>query len=121
MMLPGNDVLNVEAEERLIGFVQAAILAALSGSAAHEPPNRSFHADCPLRPRRIRACSLEDGHEVVDQEVRLIFPAFLRCEFALVAFVREFGDTGLHLAVSLQAGDFVVAGVGTPTPEPASR
>ena len=55
VVLPGDDVLNMETEERLIGFVQAAILAALASSAPHKRPNRSFHADCPLRLRRIRA------------------------------------------------------------------
>src|ERR1019366_3898917 len=49
MVFPGDDVVDMEAEQRLIGFVQTAIFAALVGSSSHELPNRCFHADCPLR------------------------------------------------------------------------
>ena len=58
VVLPGDDVFNVELKERLIGFVQAAIFAALAGSTTDQPPNRRFHADCPLRARRMRARAL---------------------------------------------------------------
>jgi hypothetical protein len=38
--------------------VQAAILTTPAGPQADEPPNRRFHADCPLRARRMRALAL---------------------------------------------------------------
>ena len=54
----GNDVFKVKAEERLIRFMQAAILAALVGPQADEPPDRPFQAGCLLRARRMRALAL---------------------------------------------------------------
>jgi hypothetical protein len=54
----GDDVLKVKTEKRLIGFVQASILAAPAGPQADEPPNRRFHAGWPLRAKRTRALAL---------------------------------------------------------------
>src|SRR5262249_5131515 len=58
VVLLGDDVFDMETEERLIRFVQTAILTALLGPQADERANRSFHAGCPLRAKRMRALAL---------------------------------------------------------------
>jgi len=107
VVLPGNDVLDVKTEERLIRFVQPAILAALAGPQADEPPKPTVSCGLPFACQENAGLGLQDGDEVIGHEVHFILAAFLRRQFALVAFVGEFADAGLRLAVSFQCKDLL--------------
>lgn len=58
VMLLGNDMLDVKGEERLIGLMQATILATPAGPRTHQSADGPIHAGSPLCERRMRDFAL---------------------------------------------------------------
>jgi hypothetical protein len=106
MVLFRNDALDLETDERLIGFVQPAILAALAGPQANEGPNRPVSCRLAFACQEKAGFSLEDGDQMVRHDVHLVLMPLFGGELAFIAFFGEFRDASLGFAIGPQREEF---------------
>lgn len=78
-MLPGNDVFDMKAEERLVRLVEVAILAAISRAIAYKVgcSNVHFRSRSRLWRQKIAGLCLQNRDHRAGGNVRFIFRQFL--------------------------------------------